>query len=617
MNYTNREVVRRLKQYDMFLSSLELTNDDLQRERICDQLDKIEKQILLETNTEYEEEYMALLSEEPKLFSEEKTRLRNIISLIEDRKKYLEERKLKHKRITGSLVELTTFLGEDKLLDFKNRLRIIEKYEDNKVKQEKIIKEMKSLDIKISEASRNVKANTRLNESLENKMIKKIDNVLEELNLYSLVDQRSDITKKQESLKYALDMAKDNLKSARSLGDSSYIIECDSLLSEVTIEYSKYNEELNILKLIDIYDKMTSSYEDLLVKREKIEDILKNIDESELYKRINDELSKQYNTIKLEQRDIETYEKLKEERETKNKILYDIDEENNSKEFKLVLSELIRNEDRIKEERVRLAKRNEYNERQKRIAEEQKIEAARVRRQKLIEEARLKEQLASTERLKKLQDETVISPINEEEKEEVKMPIPNPLKNKTFDNLDLDNDFDTDELFGKTKIVPNKVDNLIKKEPIIEENKEEMPLWEPPVEPKKEIKVEPIRKEVPDRVSDLPRVSDFVPKEAPKETPKEEVKDLFKEEDNKVELNIENKKEEESKKSGSIYDLLENNKNIIWKSTGTSDNINKSTIPVIGNNNLKPEILGSSKVDDLAFPDMNKKEGEILWKETM
>lgn len=617
MNYTNREVVRRLKQYDMFLSSLELTNDDLQRERICDQLDKIEKQILLETNTEYEEEYMALLSEEPKLFSEEKARLRNIISLIEDRKKYLEERKLKHKKITGSLVELTTFLGEDKLLDFKNRLRIIEKYEDNKVKQEKIIKEMKSLDIKISEASRNVKANTRLNESLENKMIKKIDNVLEELNLYSLVDQRSDITKKQESLKYALDMAKDNLKSARSLGDSSYIIECDSLLSEVTIEYSKYNEELNILKLIDIYDKMTSSYEDLLVKREKIEDILKNIDESELYKRINDELSKQYNTIKLEQRDIETYEKLKEERETKNKILYDIDEENNSKEFKLVLSELIRNEDRIKEERVRLAKRNEYNERQKRIAEEQKIEAARVRRQKLIEEARLKEQLASTERLKKLQDETVISPINEEEKEEVKMPIPNPLKNKTFDNLDLDNDFDTDELFGKTKIVPNKVDNLIKKEPIIEENKEEMPLWEPPVESKKEIKVEPIRKEVPDRVSDLPRVSDFVPKEAPKEIPKEEVKDLFKEEDNKVELNIENKKEEESKKSGSIYDLLENNKNIIWKSTGTSDNINKSTIPVIGNNNLKPEILGSSKVDDLAFPDMNKKEGEILWKETM
>ena len=58
MNYTNREVVRRLKQYDMFLNSLNLTTDTVQKERICDQLDKIEKQILLETNAEYEEEYM-------------------------------------------------------------------------------------------------------------------------------------------------------------------------------------------------------------------------------------------------------------------------------------------------------------------------------------------------------------------------------------------------------------------------------------------------------------------------------------------------------------------------------------------------------------------------------
>ena len=39
--------------------------------------------------------------------------------------------------------------------------------EENKKEQEELIKEMKVLDIKISEASRNVKANTRLNESLE------------------------------------------------------------------------------------------------------------------------------------------------------------------------------------------------------------------------------------------------------------------------------------------------------------------------------------------------------------------------------------------------------------------------------------------------------------------
>ena len=160
MNYTNREVVKRLKQYDMFLSSLNLTKDESTKERICDQLDKIEKQILLETNNEYEEEYMSILGEDSASFDEEKTKLRKLIDIIEERKKYLEERKKEHKKITGSLVELTTFLGEDKLTIFRRRLNIIETYEKNKEEQERIMNEMKSLDIKISEASRNVKANT-------------------------------------------------------------------------------------------------------------------------------------------------------------------------------------------------------------------------------------------------------------------------------------------------------------------------------------------------------------------------------------------------------------------------------------------------------------------------
>ena len=71
MNYTSREVVRRLKQYDMFQNSLNLTNDEIQKERICDQLDKIEKQILLDTNTEYEEEYLMLLSKKAKFLDKE------------------------------------------------------------------------------------------------------------------------------------------------------------------------------------------------------------------------------------------------------------------------------------------------------------------------------------------------------------------------------------------------------------------------------------------------------------------------------------------------------------------------------------------------------------------
>lgn len=417
MNYTSREVVRRLKQYDMFQNSLNLTNDEIQKERICDQLDKIEKQILLDTNTEYEEEYLMLLSKKAKFLDEEKTRLRSIITLINDRKEYLNKRKNEHKKITGSLVELTSFLGEDKLSTYKRRIDIIEKYEENKKEQEELIKEMKVLDIKISEASRNVKANTRLNESLEKKMINLLDKSLDKLGLYKLVEHREEISKKHSEFKYALALAKDNLKSANELGEPEYILECNNMYNEVNTSYLKYNEDINIINLINIFDQKTSNYDELLDKRENIDTILKNITSTELYKEINSELSKQYNTIKLEGNDIKNYEFLKEERNKRNKKLYDIDEENNSKEFKDVLEELVKNENRYREEQVKKARQEEQVERQKKIAEEQKIEAARVRRQKLIEEARLKEQLAVAEKMKKLQDETVIKKeTNETEK---------------------------------------------------------------------------------------------------------------------------------------------------------------------------------------------------------
>ena len=609
MNYTNREVVRRLKQYDMFLNSLNLTNDDIQRDRICDQLDKIEKQILLETNSEYEEEYLMLLSTKTKYIEEEKTRLRNIISLINERREYLDKRKKEHKKITGSLVELTTFLGEDKLVTFEKRLEIIEKYQKNKIKQEELIKDMKVLDIKISEASRNVKANTRLNESLEKKMISLVGRTLEKQGLYKLVDKKEEIQKKYSEFKYALALAKDNLKSAKELEDSEYILECNNMLEDINSLYTMYNEQKNIINLINIFEDKTSNYEELLEKREKINDILKNITGTELFKELDNELSKQYNTIKLEEQDIKTYDFLKNERENKNKLLYEIEEENNSKDFKNVLEELIKNENRLHEEEIKKAKKEEYQERQKKLLEEQKIEAARVKRQKLIEEIKLKEQLETAEKMKKLQEKTVIKKdievkkekqiINDfdniipKEKEEM-IDIKNPLKDKTLDDIISNrSDFDTDELFENTKIVPNKpLQNNIFEEKINTIEEENIPpLWDIP---KTDTQTEEITK-------------------TPEKQYEESI-DLFKQNDTSQELNIvspEPEKEEINDKD-SIYDILENNKNIIWKATDTTSNNN--SIPVIGNNKLKPEIINDG---GMSFPDLKKKEGEVLWKETL
>ena len=398
------------------------------------------------------------------------------------------------------------------------------------------------------------------------------------------------------------------MKIAKTLKDSASISECEEMLSEVNLAYQAYNEKVNILKLINVYDTVVEGYDELLEKREKINDILKNISDSRLYDEIFNELNKEYNTIKVGKQDIENYENLKQEREKKNKLLYEIDEENNSKEFKAVIDELVKNENRVREEKIRRAKKEEYQERQKKLIEEQKIEASRVRRQKLIEEARLKEQQERLEKVKQLQEKTVINPKKEEKviisKEEPKEEkINNPLKNKTFDEMiSFSNDFDTDELFENTKIVPNKKLNEEKSLfDSIQENTQKqvvedpMPIWEAPTT--EEVKLE------------MPLVEESIPVW---ETPnnKQEI-DLFKEEPKVEEVVV----EESKPKEPSIYDILENNKNIIWKTTDT--NVNKNTIPVIGNNNLKPEVMESKKVENVVFPKIDSKEGEILWKETL
>ena len=545
MNYTNREVVRRLKQYDMFLNSLELTNDENTKERICDQLDKIEKQILLETNTEYGEEYMKVLGEEATSFEEEKSRLRRIIEIIQSRRKYLDERKEEHKKVTGSTVELTTYLGEDKLSSFKRRLEIIETYEKNKEEQDNIMNEMKTLDIKISEASRNVKANTRLDDILENKMQELVNNALEKYNVYSLAANLKEIEEKHSTLEYAVEMAKENLKSAKEINNSNIIIECDNILSEVTLEYTKYHEELYSLKLMEIYDEKVEDYESLLNKREKIDEILKEIPESDLYKDINEEVSKEFNTIKIQKQDLDTYESLKNERQIKRERMTVLEEQNSSKEFKEVLDELIKTETRVREEKLKLAKKKEYQERQAKLLEEQKLEASRRRRQKLIEEARMKEQHERLSKVKELQDNTVIGPKSKE----------NPFAGKTIDDF----------LNKKEEI---KID-LPEEKSLLEELTEEV------VEEKDDQKIE----------------ND------------EKTKDLFVETSNPVDLsinfddiNIEDKKEEAEENTK--FNVMED----------------FDDIPIIENNNLKPELLNSDKKKNSKA---NGKEGEILWKETL
>ena len=179
-----------------------------------------------------------------------------------------------------------------------------------------------------------------------------------------------------------------------------------------------------------------------------------------------------------------------------------------------------------------------------------------------------------------------------------------PMQNENFDNskynyyavdeklrnawvvvLKYDDKFDTNELFENTKIVPNRVSDT----PLVEESlfkevsssqkEEEIPLWQPV--PTSEDNIPPVKMEVNSGVNEEVKTEEFpsIDNSTSNNTPAVE----------------------EVKMDNSIYDILENNQNIIWKSTQNNQVLNE--VPVIQNKNK------SVKMED--------KEGEVLWKETI
>jgi len=413
LEYTSRQVTQLKRQYEMFLKSLSIMTSESDKDKIYVQMNKIEEKILEETNAIYEEEYMLILGSNTYLVNEEKERLLHLIKLIEDRVEYVKARRSKHKEITGYNVDYPNVLGENKLGEFKRNIKIIDKFEENKRKENNLSVEINELDSRISDAVKKIKNNKALNTTLEKKMINLLNKVFNKLELYKLTDDKEDIEEEFNELEFSLSKAKENVKKAKISGKEDFIIECDSLLSSVTLEYEKVKEKKYTLKLMEIYDSVVSDYEQLLNKREEMNDILNEISSSYLYSIVGEELQKQYNTIKIEKQDMNTYETLVSERETKYNELESIIDENNSKEFRDILDELLVNEKKKQEELLKEQRKREYEERQRRLIEDKKLEDERRKRQQLIIEERKKEQEARTKELLQQQKNTVIQPKND------------------------------------------------------------------------------------------------------------------------------------------------------------------------------------------------------------
>lgn len=430
IEYANESVIKLLKQYDMFSKSLNYTDDIKQKNDICTEMTRLIQNVLDITNSIYEEKYKTVENRSVYLMSEERTRLLELVNLINERKAYVNNQITSNKELTGVGIEVKPILGEDKLESYKQQVKIIERYKNN-IKLESVLKdEIKTLDANIKKANEKINSNQNLNRQLEEKMIVILDNALRKLSLGELKERQKEIDLAYTELGYSLEKAKENALIARKECSEEIILECDNMLASITLEYERYKEKKLILNLINIYKNPVNDYNKMLSKREEINNILMNITSSELYHLVGNELNKEYATIKLEQQDMSTLKSLVEEKNLKESNLEDIIAENNSEELKGLLANLLENEKKYQEKVMEEKQKKEQERLKQERIEEERRQKEIAKRQQVLEEERKKEIERRTKQLLVEKKNPVLNKsresIREEKELSSKKEIPSP-----------------------------------------------------------------------------------------------------------------------------------------------------------------------------------------------
>ena len=423
IEYANESVIKLLKQYDMLARSLNYIEDVTQKNDICKQMTKIISQVIEVTNTIYENKYKRVATRAVYLMDDEKNRLLELINLISERRAYINNQVTSNEETTSMSIETGRILGEDKLEDYKRNVKIIDRYKNN-IRLESILKgEIINLDKVIKKATEKISNNKSINRQLEDKMIRIVSTAIDKLSLLELKEREKEIDLAYTELGYSLEKAKENAKIARKECSEEIILECDNILASTTLDYERYKEKKLILKLMYIYNKPVNNYDELLNKREEMNNILLNITNSELYNLIGNELNKEYSTIKLEAQDVATLKSLTEEKNEKEAKLKEIKEENSSESLKGLLATLLENEKKYQEKLEEEKKKKERERLEREKIEEQKKLEERAKRQKAIEEERNKEIERRTKQLLDEKKNSVIINPHSDNKETKKINI--------------------------------------------------------------------------------------------------------------------------------------------------------------------------------------------------
>ena len=405
--YNNGSVVQCMRQYEMFANSLNLVKNNEEKNMIIKQLTKLEMKIIELTNEVYEEEYYALANKECALLDEEKKRITMLIDLINQRLTYVEKRCNDHYQLTGESIDANDVLGANTLDSLENKVKIIDKYSKNIKLKEELENEVKSLSSKISLASEKIGINEKLNIELETKFKNLIGSAIEKCNYYELLDNREEIEYAYQETEKSLTLAEVNYETAKT-SPMNILDDCQAMLEDIKKDYTKYKSKISILKLMEIFNREVNDYDELITKRREINDILKYIKDKDFLDMVLDTVSKQYNTIIMEQQDINTYNDLTIEKDRKMEALTEIESENNSEEFQKMLKVLIENEKKRQEKIMEEQRKIEEEEKKRRLEIERKKQEEILKRQKIIEEARKKEIEKRTRELLEQQQNSVL-----------------------------------------------------------------------------------------------------------------------------------------------------------------------------------------------------------------
>ena len=405
--YNNGSVVQCMRQYEMFANSLNLVKNNEEKNMIIKQLTKLEMKIIELTNEVYEEEYYALANKECALLDEEKKRITMLIDLINQRLTYVEKRCNDHYQLTGESIDANDVLGANTLDSLENKVKIIDKYSKNIKLKEELENEVKSLSSKISLASEKIDINEKLNIELETKFKNLIGSAIEKCNYYELLDNREEIEYAYQETEKSLTLAEVNYETAKT-SPMNILEDCQAMLEDIKKDYTKYKSKISILKLMEIFNREVNDYDELITKRREINDILKYIKDKDFLDMVLDTVSKQYNTIIMEQQDINTYNDLTLEKDRKMEALTEIESENNSEEFQNMLKVLIENEKKRQEKIMEEQRKIEEEEKKRRLEIERKKQEEILKRQKIIEEARKKEIEKRTRELLEQQQNSVL-----------------------------------------------------------------------------------------------------------------------------------------------------------------------------------------------------------------